>query len=215
MSSKSSISEPQKTASRPRGRPQGYDDREALDTAMRLFWAHGYEGASVDMLCRETGMPRASLYQRFGDKEGLFLATIEHYVETRIRSVTDQLAAPQLGAALAGFFDAVAALATDDPEARGCLVSCVLADAAGSNLRFRTELARRYSRMEARLTERLAEAREQGELGPETDPAALAGVLAAVARGIVLRARAGATRAELQVVARTAAALVPYSPLAA
>jgi len=206
---------PQKPGPRPRGRPQGYDDREALDTAMLLFWAHGYEGASVDMLCRETGMPRASLYQRFGDKEGLFLATIEHYGETRIAGVTEKLSAARLAVALDGFFDAVAALATDDPEARGCLVSCVLADAAGSNLRFRTELARRFARMETRLTARLAEARAAHELAGNTDPAALAGVLAAVARGIVLRARAGASRAELQAVARAATALVPYSPLAA
>lgn len=205
----------QSSETRPRGRPQGYDDFEALDAAMRLFWSHGYEAASVDQLCREMNMPRASLYQRFGDKEGLFLAAIEHYAETRVSKVTSHLAEGDLGAALAGFFDAVARLATEDPRARGCLVSCVLADAAGTNMRFRAELATRFERMETRLTERLALAQRQGQLSGEIDAAALAAVLSAVARGIMLRARAGASRDELQAVARTATALVPYSPLAA
>lgn len=205
----------QSSETRPRGRPQGYDDFEALDAAMRLFWSHGYEAASVDLLCREMNMPRASLYQRFGDKEGLFLASIEHYAETRVSKVTAHLDAADLGAALAGFFDAVAQLATEDPRARGCLVSCVLADAAGTNLRFRAELATRFERMETRLTARLALARSQGQLAGEIDAGALAAVLSAVARGIMLRARAGAGRDELQAVARTATALVPHSPLAA
>jgi len=200
---------------RPRGRPQGYDDVEALDAAMRLFWSHGFEAASVDLLCREMNMPRASLYQRFGDKQGLFLAAIEHYAETRVSKVTRELEAANLGAAFAGYFNAVALLATEDARARGCLVSCVLADAAGTNLRFRAELATRFDRMETRLTERLLLAQQQGELAAETDAAALAAVLSAVARGIMLRARAGASREELQAVARTAAALLPQSPLAA
>ncbi len=205
----------QSSETRHRGRPKGYDDGEALDAAMRLFWSHGYEAASVDLLCREMNMPRASLYQRYGDKQGLFLAAIEHYAETRVSKVTRELDAACLGVALAGYFNAVALLATEDARARGCLVSCVLADAAGTNLRFRAELATRFERMETRMAERLALAQRQGELAADVDAAALAAVLSAVARGIMLRARAGASREDLQAVARTAASLVPHSPLAA
>lgn len=182
---------------------------------MRLFWSHGYEAASVNLLCREMNMPRASLYQRYGDKQGLFLAAIEHYADTRISKVTSQLNAVSIGDALAGYFDAVAILATEDPRSRGCLVSCVLADAAGTNMRFRAELARRFERMETRVTERLILAQRRGELAAKTDPAALAAVLSAVARGIMLRARAGASREELHAIARTATALVAYSPFGA
>ena len=61
---------------RVRGRPRGNDEGQALDTAVRLFRADGYAGASVDRLCREMRMPRATLYDRFGGKEGLFLAAV-------------------------------------------------------------------------------------------------------------------------------------------
>ncbi len=170
---------------------------------MRLFWEYGYQGASIDQLCRETRMPRASLYQRFGDKQGLFLATIEHYATTRVSRVLGHLAAEPLEAALAGFYEAVCVLATEEADARGCLISCVLADAAGSNARFRGELEMRFTRMEARLVERLAHAQGRGELAAQAEPAALATVVAAVARGIMVRARAGAPIAALRTIAKT------------
>ncbi|MCA1775587.1 MAG: TetR/AcrR family transcriptional regulator [Loktanella sp.] len=48
---------------RPRGRPRAFSTDQALDAAVRVFWAEGYDGASMDRLCRETRMPRASLYR--------------------------------------------------------------------------------------------------------------------------------------------------------
>lgn len=46
---------------------------------MKLFWSAGFDGTSVDTLAHETAMLRATLYQLYGDKEGLFLAAIHHY----------------------------------------------------------------------------------------------------------------------------------------
>ena len=160
---------------------------------MRAFWAAGYEGASLDRLCAATGMPRASLYRQYGDKEGLFLAAIGHYAETRLAGVAAALGPRgRLADDLRAFFAAVADLATSEPEAPGCLISCVLADAAGTNPAFRALLDRRFAELEARLTTRLNAGRSELERGADTE--ALALVLASVARGIMLRARAGAER---------------------
>jgi len=115
---------------RARGRPRGVDEGRALDAAVRLFRAEGYDGAPVDRLCREMGMPRATLYDRFGGKEGLFLAAVARYADTRIAPVLAALGpAGALREDLAAFYEAVIALATADREAPGCLVSCALADA--------------------------------------------------------------------------------------
>jgi TetR/AcrR family transcriptional repressor of nem operon len=187
---------------RPRGRPRGVKPEQALDAAMRVFWAEGYDAASVDRLCRETGMPRASLYQDFGGKEGLFLAAIAYYVETRIGPVADALGPKgPLQTDLSDFFHEVVELATRDAATPGCLISCVLAEVAGANATFRMELDRRFSALEDRIARRL-------DNDPDTcitdDTRALAGMLAAVARGIMLRARSGATASGLHAIANVA-----------
>lgn len=169
---------------------------------MRVFWADGYDAASIERLCRATGMPRASLYQDFGGKEGLFLAAIAHYVETRIGPLADALGpSGSLEADLSTFFAEVVALATGDSQTPGCLISCVLAEVAGANDTFRLELDRRFTALEDRIIRRLD---QEAAWGPGTDKRALAGMLAAVARGIMLRARSGAQAQDLDKIVRVA-----------
>jgi TetR/AcrR family transcriptional regulator, copper-responsive repressor len=207
MSSKTGESMTEPRPPRPRGRPRGFEPQAALEAAMRVFWAEGYDGTSVDRLCRAMGMPRASLYQQFGDKEALFLAAVGHYGETRLGTVAAALGPRgRLGDDLRAFFAAVADLATAEPEAPGCLISCVLADAAGANPGFRAELDRRFTVLEARLAARLRSGRT--ELGRNAEPQALALVLASLARGLMLRARAGARREDLEEAGAAAVALV-------
>lgn len=175
---------------------------------MRLFWARGYAAAGIEDLTRAMGVPRSSLYQTFGDKQGLFLAAVEHYARTRLAPMLAALeGGGSLADDLAAFMAAVVRAATADAATLGCLVSCALADCAGENDRMRAELAARFDRAEAAIAARLERARAAGELPAPTDCAALAGVLAAVSRGIMLRARSGAPAAALQPVANAALAL--------
>ena len=175
---------------------------------MRVFWAKGYAGASIDELTLAAGLNRSSLYHQWGDKRGLFLATIAHYAETRLQPVVATLHGGRpLAEDLSAFFAAVIDLATAEADARGCLVACVLADAAGSDALLRRELAHRFAAVETRLARRLSLA-EHDEAPPGAMPEALAGMLAATARGIMLRARADAPRAALEDIARTTVALL-------
>lgn len=174
---------------------------------MRVFWAAGYEGASISSLCRAMNIPKASLYQQFSDKEALFLAAVDHYGETRLSPIAAALGPRAgLGDDLRAFYETVADLATSVQEAPGCLISCVLSDAAGSNPVFRAELERRFVALEARLEARLTI--DQDALPPGSDPKTLAAVLAATARGLMLRARAGADRDSLLNAGFAAVALI-------
>lgn len=113
-----------------RGRPRGFDEGEVLDHAMRVFWRQGYAETSVGELVAATGLERASLYAAFGDKQGLYLATLDRYSERigeTLRSVHKQ---PGTTAELieAIYRATITQFAKDG--GRGCLISGTAATAA-------------------------------------------------------------------------------------
>ncbi|HJQ04414.1 MAG TPA: TetR/AcrR family transcriptional regulator [Nocardioides sp.] len=67
--------------------------RQLLDHAERLFLAEGFDGFSIEDLCRAAGVSRPVVYEHFGSKEGVYLAC-----QQRVRDEFDEA----LRAALAG-----------------------------------------------------------------------------------------------------------------
>ena len=182
------------------GRPRSFDEATALHAAMRCFWAKGYARASIDTLSREMQMPRASLYAQFGDKDGLFLAAINHYAKTRTGQVIAHLTGQgDARAEVSGFLGAMIAMVTADPETPGCLIACVLAEAATAHPEFQAALADRTAGLEARLYATLLAA---NPLEPQSDLRAKAGVIASTARGLAVSARAGTSAEDLRAIAQ-------------
>lgn len=199
-------------AGRSRGRPRKVSREAALESAMQVFWAEGFDGASIDRLSRAMGMPRATLYQEHGDKEGLFLNALEHFVRTRMRDPVAALSGSgPLRTDLLRFYDAVIDMALSEARAPGCLIASALSDAAGANPRLRAELDRQYNDLEEILARRFAAARAE-LAAPGTPPETLALLAASVARGMMLRARAGSDRATMQAACRAAVAALFTAP---
>ena len=73
------------------GRPREFDREAALEAAMLLFWRKGYAAASMNDLCEAMGVRSPSLYAAFESKEALYLAAIEHYVQTQAPPVRGRL----------------------------------------------------------------------------------------------------------------------------
>src|SRR3954471_4928664 len=66
-------------ATMPSGRTRQFDVDEALERALEVFWARGYEGATLPELTEAMGINRPSLYAAFGNKEQLFRKALDRY----------------------------------------------------------------------------------------------------------------------------------------
>ena len=63
-------------------RQQKTDKREeVLTVASECFLANGYDGTSINVMAREAGISKESIYRYFGSKEELFLAVIERELQ--------------------------------------------------------------------------------------------------------------------------------------
>ena len=66
------------TASITHLKPRSADKREeVLDIASETFRVKGYDGTSINVMAREAGISKESIYRYFGSKEDLFLAVVE------------------------------------------------------------------------------------------------------------------------------------------
>lgn len=176
----------------PAGRPRAFDAEKALDAAIAVFWKHGYEGASLETLTGAMGINRPSLYAAFGDKADLFEKAVARYEATRPLAMFAALtSAPDLPAAIDGYFDASVRNIAGRGTPRGCLVACVLADASEAEPRWRALAAGLQASARTAMGGALARF-----LPPErADRLAL--LLAMMTGGLAVLARSGASTATL------------------
>src|SRR5580704_19467538 len=113
-------------ATRPRGRPRSFDELEALEKAVQVFWSKGYDGVTIDDLVAGMGVGRPSLYAVFGDKRTLFLRVLRVYAERKGALAAKALLSPgTVRDSLVAFLRYAVESATEKGSARGCLLECV------------------------------------------------------------------------------------------
>ncbi|WP_328996375.1 TetR/AcrR family transcriptional regulator [Kribbella sp. NBC_01245] len=93
----------------PRRRDRAAREREILDAAERIFGERGYQGTSMDHVAAAAGVSKPLVYQYYGSKDGLFLATLSRLRAQLLDYVSDSiLAAPDtekaMYAGLVGWF---------------------------------------------------------------------------------------------------------------
>ena len=62
-------------------RPKEFSRNSVLEKCITLFWEEGYTGTGIQKVVARTGVNRYSLYEEFGNKEGILLASLELYKE--------------------------------------------------------------------------------------------------------------------------------------
>jgi AcrR family transcriptional regulator len=184
----------------PSGRTRQFDVDEALDRALEVFWARGYEGATLPQLTRAMGINRPSLYAAFGNKEQLFHKALDRYQAGPMSFLSEAMRKPTARAVVEAIFSGFVRMQRDRHKARGCLVvSGALACGEEAEM-VRRKLAQLRQAVVTALQARFERAVRDGDLPVGTDCATLARYTATVLNGLAVQSASGATEKEMRLV---------------
>ncbi|MEP1487152.1 MAG: TetR/AcrR family transcriptional regulator [Algibacter sp.] len=104
-------------------RKKQYIETEVIDKAMLLFWRNGYENTSMQMLEKEMGINKFSIYSSFGSKHGVFLESLKAYKE-RTKDLFENFKNATNGVeSIKTFFYDSVDICNRDGNQKGCMVT--------------------------------------------------------------------------------------------
>ncbi|WP_254914349.1 TetR/AcrR family transcriptional regulator [Sphingobium sp. Z007] len=193
------------------GRPLSFDRDAALEQAMLTFWRHGYETTSITDLTTAMGVTAPSLYSAFGDKKRLFLEAARLYAGDPAAMERTIQGAPSAYDAAHAMLTRAAVAYTGDATPKGCLLASATASGSTAACDVQDAVAAIRRSIAACLEARIRRDVADQTLPAATDAAALAGLIMAVAQGMSVLARDGASRAALLGIVAAALAAWPQT----
>ena len=155
-------------------RPREYELEAVLEKATDLFWEKGYEGTSINDLVIKTGLNTRSMYNEFGDKEGLFLACIDHYVTESLSDLGKILTKKPLGLSnIEAFFDYQVDNVAPD-YFKGCLLVNAVSEKEVLSKKINSKVKLRITNIIDLMYNCLKAEQDKGGINKEVDCMALA-----------------------------------------
>ncbi len=166
---------------------RGVDTREQLiESTRELLWERGYVGTSPKAIQQRSGAGQGSMYHHFDGKHSLALTAIERNAADLVARAEADLGGPGSVTERVGRY-----MRRERAALRGCPVGRLTMDPdVMADQELRRPVANAFAAVRARLAAVLADGRENGELDPSVDPAAVATTLIAVLQGGYVLARA-------------------------
>jgi len=177
---------------------------------MELFMAKGYDGVSLPDLQKAMGdISPPSFYAAFGSKDELFREVVRLYRETMGQSVLKALALPAVRDSIEGMMRASVDLFLSSESAPGCLLILGAIHSTRTSKEAHELLCEARNEGCEMVRKRLVRAVDEGELPKGLPIAEIAGFYNTFMQGMAVRARDGATRAEMLAWVRSAMAAWP------
>lgn len=158
-----------------------FNRETVLQSAMEAFRSKGYAKTTMQDLVAATGLHPGSLYAAFGNKRGLLLAAVDHYIESKRACRRARFAQGEPLAAIEGFLRQVVSDTLDGC----CLITRTLVELAEQDEELRLRLKASYGELEEDLAVVLEQAREKGELAADVATPTLTAFLLVSIQGLV------------------------------
>src|SRR5689334_11537165 len=185
-----------------RGRPRTFDREQALRSAMEVFWARGYEGATLEeLLTAMGGIAPPSFYAAFGSKDKLFREAVALYHASLGERMRNALTAPTARDAVEALLHEGVRCFSDGDTPRGCLLILGAINRTRTNKEAYDHLHDLREQGPEMIRQRLVRGVADGDLSAGAPLTEIASFYATVMQGLAVRARDGASRQTLAAVA--------------
>ena len=138
-----------------------FDQEQVLDAALQAFWRKGYQATSLSDLLEATGLARQSLYNTFGDKHALFLASLRRYADLGIGSLSQALEGGSVRTAIRAVLEDVVRCSD---RGQGCFLVNATTELLPRDPEVGRLVASTMARQERALAEALRRGVREGEL---------------------------------------------------
>jgi len=180
-------------------RTKQFDERQALISAMLVFWEKGYEGTSIHDLEQAMGLNRTSIYNAFGNKRAIFERVMACYKESVMSALFAELEkAPSVKQGVRRMLNGALDLHYDADNPGGCLVVLSVVESGQHDEQSQAGLQESLHQLKAALQERLGKAKKSGELSKDLDAASTATTIAATMAGMMVLGMANFSKASLK-----------------
>jgi len=181
-------------------RNKEYNTQDVLDAATTEFLSKGYKGVSVNDLVKATKLNKHSMYQEFGNKEGLFCQCIDNYVYTVFRDFGHVLRRQPLGLKnIEDFFRHRIEYAYSG-KGNGCLLVTTMVEKEQVEEVAIDRVQHHWTLQKADFQLCLTAAQKQGDIPPNKDTKTLADYLFGLLIGIVVMMKGGTDRASVEMI---------------
>lgn len=165
----------------------GRPDTDALDRAMQVFWAKGYDETTPEDLIEAMGVGPGGLFGEFGSKRDLYEHALRRYMERdRERLETGLRGGDTLAEGLATLLRRFADLLVTDPLRRGCFMVDACDELTAEDERVGALLLGELLAQERILITAFHDARERGEPVADRADADLAAYVVSAVQGLRL-----------------------------
>lgn len=185
----------------PAGRPRSFDRDTALQKAMHVFWAKGYEGTTMMDLVEAIGVKAPSVYAAFGNKDKIFKEAVELYAKLMAEGPFKELEHPDIYEAVKNSLNRSIDIYTSPTNPASCLIMTAAINCAPESKAHEDELRSYRLGYKEIFKKRFDQAEKDGQLKVSADPELLADYFLTVTQGLAVRAKDGADKKTLEAAA--------------
>ena len=167
-------------------RKMEFDYDKAVDQAMRVFWRHGYSGASLRDLLKAMKIGEGSFYNTLKSKKRLYSECLKRYgeIEGKKRSLA-LTSAPNaslgIRAMLSAMFDSL-----DDPKSPSplCMFAGMISEDVMADHELKKAIIMRVNQTQKTIEDKINEDKKAGRLPKNYDAGTIATILVTYFQGI-------------------------------